>query len=218
MTQDEIFNEIIEIEKKYEENNYNGIKNSLHNYKIIDGNIPVLLSSPHSVKQMRNNNEKSEEKLTGALTEYICMKTNAYGIVRLYNSFDDPNYENEGIGLEYKNEIIKLVKNKNIKYLIDIHGCQDIYDFDIDIGTNDGMNITTAKNELNFIQKQLSNIGIVSIDNIFKASNNVTISNYIHSKLGIPCFQLELSQKVRYEETKKLLDDLEIIIKSLIKK
>lgn len=212
MIQDEILNEIIDIDKTYEQNNCNGIKIGECNYKIIEGNIPILLSAPHSVKQIRNNKEKSEEKLTGAIVEYICKKTNAYGIIRTYNALDDPNYQNEGTGLKYKNAIIDLIKTNNIRYLIDIHGCRDIYDFDIDIGTNDGKNIGMGKEELRFIQEQLSNIGIITIDNTFKASNDVTISNYIHSKLGIPCFQLELSQRVRYSEIKKLLDALEIII------
>lgn len=129
---------IIELEEKYESNQYNGINNGNSNFKIIYGTIPIILSAPHSVNQYREERIKGADKLTGAIVEYLCAKTGSNGIIRTYNFNDDPNYKNNGESLKYKKEILGLIKEKNIAILIDVHGCKDNHGFDIELGTNYG--------------------------------------------------------------------------------
>ena len=75
---------------------------------------------------------KKAEIHTGGITEYLCKKCNCYGIIRNYNELDDPNYDNFGVGLAYKEQILKIVKEKNIKLVLDIHGCNSQHNFDFD--------------------------------------------------------------------------------------
>lgn len=73
-----------------------GVDAGSDNFKIIKGDMPILLSAPHAVKQIREGKIKEEDRLTGAIVEYLCIKTGTNGIVRTYNHNDDPNYENTG--------------------------------------------------------------------------------------------------------------------------
>ena len=195
--EENIFNIIKEDNKKYEKNDYNGNMTSTKNYKIIPGKIPILLSAPHSVKQVRNKEIKWEDALTGGIVEYLCDTTNTFGIIRTCNLNDDPNYNDDSISLQYKYEINNLINENNIIYLFDIHGCSNKYDFDIAIGTNNGNNLSCDKEEFNNIKTLLSNDFSVSIDTKFKASKPYTISNYNHNFSNITCIQLEVIKKVR---------------------
>ena len=49
---------VFNMNRKYEINNFNGLYNGITNLKIVYGNLPILLSAPHSVKQVRNNEMK----------------------------------------------------------------------------------------------------------------------------------------------------------------
>ncbi len=198
---DSIFNIIKEDNKKYEKNDYNGKMTSTKNYKVIQGKIPILLSAPHGVKQVRNKKIKWEDAMTGGIVEYLCDTINAFGIIRTCNLNDDPNYNNDSLSLQYKNEINNLIEKNNIVYLFDIHGCSNKYGFDIAIGTNDGNNLSCNKEEFNNIKSILATDFSVAIDTKFKASKPYTISNYIHNQSNITCIQLEISKKVRESPT-----------------
>ena len=83
---------VFNMNRKYEINNYNGLYNGITYLKIVYGNLPILLSAPHSVKQVRNNKIKKSDGLTGAIVEYLAKLSDTYGITRICNLLDDPNY------------------------------------------------------------------------------------------------------------------------------
>lgn len=184
---------------------------------MIDGNIPILLSAPHAVKQYREGKIKSEDKLTGAIVEYLCEKTGASGIVRVCNYRDDPNYENSGESLKYKKTILEWIKEKDIAILIDVHGCTDRHGFDIEFGTNYGKNINQDTSYTEILKNEFAKIGKVVIDKEFKSARDTTVSSFINKNSGIPCIQIEISTKFRKEGENliKLLGTFENAIKKL---
>lgn len=206
---------IIELEEKYSENNYNGIDNGKCNFKIIQGEVPILLSAPHAVKQYRDGKIKAEDRFTGAIVEYLCEKTGVNGIIRVYNDSDDPNYENNGSSLKYKEAILDLIKEKDIVLLIDLHGCKDTHGFDIELGTNYGENINYDEKYLDILRNNFSTLGKIVVDNKFCAIRNTTVSNFINKKSNIQCVQMEISKRFRNDNLLKLLDVFEIIIKEI---
>lgn len=214
---DEIIRTIINLEKKYVINQYNGIDSGTGNIKIMNGTIPIILSAPHAVKQTRNGTIKKEDVLTGAIVEYLCKKTGVNGIIRSCNYNDDPNYYNEGQSLKYKDAILECIKRKNIAILIDIHGCSNKHEFDIELGTNNGKNINQNTELLEILNNEFSKISKVSIDEKFRASKSTTVSNYINTRSGIPCIQMEISSALRKEKNSliKLLSAFEYIIESI---
>lgn len=217
MNNEDIIKKIEQLNEKYLKNNQQGAREEELNFKIIKGTEPIILSAPHAVRQNPGDRLKAAEKYTGAIVEYLCEKTGAYGIVRIANLGDNPNNENVGYGLKYKQAISQLIEEYNIKCLIDFHGCKDIYGFDFDIGTCYRENINNKENYLRVIEKSLEKIGIVTIDEKFKANREVVISNYISKKNKIACFQIEISKKLRgsNQELIQLLNQLEVMIKDL---
>lgn len=194
-----------------------GISGEDNNFKIINGDIPILLSAPHAVKQIREGKVKLEDALTGAIVEYLCVNAGTNGIVRTYNSNDDPNYENTGKALQYKKAILKCISEKNIPILLDVHACKDCYGFDIELGTNYGENINNDEEILEILKSEFSKIGRVVVDEKFKASKSTTVSNYINKNSDILCVQIEISKKFRRENEDliKLLNTFESIINKL---
>lgn len=194
--------EIELLDKKYQANQYNGnkINHTNHHYTVISGEIPILLSAPHAVNQGRDGKIKKADIHTGGITEYLCKKCNCYGIIRNYNELDDPNYDNFGVGLAYKEQILKIVKEKNIKLVLDIHGCNSQHNFDFDIGTNNKKNLNGQEKIVKILKDTLNTIGKTEIDNYFKASLDGNISKYISHNSNIPSIQLEISSKFRTEK------------------
>jgi len=205
---------IDELNKKYEENDFNGIYQGICNLKIMKGSIPILLSAPHAVMQVRNGIFKRCDGLTGGIVEYLKDSKDTFGITRVHNLLDDPNYYNYGVSLLYKQAIVKLINEYNIKYLLDIHGCSDNHDFSIDIGTNNGRN-TNNSQDIDVLLEYFSSLGKVMIDNKFKASLSGNISRYVHEVTNIPCFQIEISSDLRFNKTDELINAFEMIIDEL---
>lgn len=54
MNNDETIKYIKKLNEKYRENNCNGIPSNIFNFEILQGNVPILLSAPHAVRQTRN--------------------------------------------------------------------------------------------------------------------------------------------------------------------
>ena len=203
--------DVFELNKKYEMNNYRGFSGKISNLQIIKGNIPILLSAPHSVKHQRRNIIKKADGLTGGIVEYLSIYNDVFGLTRTFDFRDDPNYYNDGYSLKYKEEIIRIINEYAIKYLFDIHGCSNRYNFDIDIGINNYKNITN-KDDVDIIVSHLSKLGKVMIDSKFNASRDEIISKYIHELTGIPCFQIEINHEIRYNKTYELLDSFNELI------
>lgn len=193
-----------------------GISTGNNNFKIINGTIPIILSAPHAVKQNRNGIIKEEDKLTGAIVEYLCMKTGANGIIRTCNCDDDPNYENKGKSLKYKETILNIAKQRNIKLLMDIHGCTNKHGFEIEFGTNYGENVNHDNTYLEIFEKEFSKIGKVSIDKKFMAKNEGTVSRFINKNSKIECIQIEISAKFRKEQLVEMLEIFENAINKCI--
>ena len=207
--------EVFNLNKKYEENDCHGIYQGINNLKIIYGNIPILLSAAHSVKHVRNGLFKNSDGLTGGIVEFLANYHNAFGITRVHNMLDDPNYYNYGISQMYKEKCLELIRNYEIKYFFDIHGCSNNHFFKIDIGTNNGLNIN--KDILDLLIKYFNKLGKVTIDNNFKASRSSNISKYLHEQTGISCYQIELCNELRFNKINEtiiafneLIDEIKI--------
>lgn len=80
------------LNEKYEANDYHGIKGEATNYRVILGKVPILVSAPHAVRQLREGMLKERDGMTGGIVEYLCEELGVFGIVRIWEAGDDPNY------------------------------------------------------------------------------------------------------------------------------
>ncbi len=181
------------------------IKDSIY-YK--EGTIPILLSSPHTMEQIKEDgNIKLPEPFTKAINMYISNTLDTYSIIKINDTGIDPNSETEE---EYKNKILDIIKDNNIKLVIDIHGASINREFDIELGTlnNLSADYSTIK-ELKeaFIEHGITNI---EINNPFKGGG---ITKTIYGNTNIDVIQIEINRKYRNIEN---LEKIETLIESII--
>lgn len=177
-----------------------------NNREIILWTIPVIFSAPHAAPQTRDWERKPCDEFTWEIVRQLCEKTWAYGIIRIENRDDDPNFYNDWLSWEFKEEVISLINNYWIKYWFDIHGCKDDLWFSIDIWTNYWENINQNIDFLVNLQKILSNkFWRVAVDELFDAGKSEIVSTYISKKVSCPYIQLELCRALR-EDTEYLLN------------
>lgn len=132
---------IMELNRRYEANDCHGERKEGENFEIFRGNLPVIVSAPHAVKQWRNGREKNRDALTGGIVEYLVGKFGVYGITRIWEEKDDPNYGEDVWSREYRQRVGEMVNEVGAKIMFDIHGCRNRHGFDIDIGINGGKNL-----------------------------------------------------------------------------
>lgn len=181
-------------------------------YEVIEGNIPILISAPHSVRQLRNGKIKGKDLNTGPIVIEIANQTKCFAIYKLFNNQDDANYDIEKN--DYKEEVLKIISENNIKLFLDIHGAKDTNEFDIDIGT-DNYNNLNGKREVikKFIQVCNKNgIDNIGIDKKFKANTLHTITKTVAVNTNIPCMQIEITKKYRIIDD---IENMEKVIKSI---
>lgn len=201
-------------ETQFIDNNYFGTSKKDYEYK--KGNIPVLISAPHTVKQMRNGEYKKADIYTGALVKTLHDATGAHVIYKTSTNGDE-NYTTEDT--MYRKKIKEIVENNHIKIIIDLHGMSADKDSDIDIGTGGHIhgNLLGKKNILSIVKKSLDDVNY-TVNKYFAAGSNKTISSYCSSTLGIPTLQIEVNGKYRSSDSENftyMANNLEEMINDL---
>lgn len=171
--------------------------------RVINGNIPVLLSAPHVFSHRRPSltmSYKWGENLTDEIVEGICTRTGAWGVIQSEETPFDPNWhklkENP-----YKWVVKDIVEKGNIKSFIDIHGLNDEneYDFGIYYPSRFFKSISLSKeiaNVLNQGKLRGSNICIFRLVDDFQE----TLGEYVADKLRVPSVQIEIARYIREDE------------------
>ena len=185
--------EILGLEADFANNEYFGTNVwTEEKYRVLSGNVPVLISAPHSVNQIRGEDVRDAEKYTGALTRYLCNATSSFGIFQIF-THADPNTDEENA---YKNAVVNLVNAYNIKLLIDIHSSTFFFFFDIDVVTNKRQTLI-GKDDLYTKLKQFGIMHGAKIDennepNKEKENEIIMVTSLI---CGIPAMRLVINNK-----------------------
>ncbi|NLE31187.1 hypothetical protein GX618_02850 [Candidatus Dojkabacteria bacterium] len=171
--------------------------------RIINGNIPVLLSAPHVFSHRRPSltmSYKWGEKLTDEIVEGICTRTGAWGVIQSEETSFDPNWhklkENP-----YKSVVNDIVQKEKIKRFIDIHGLKDEYEYDFGIyyPSKFFKSISLSKEiakVLNQGKLRGSNICIFRLLDDYQE----TLGEYCANKLRVPSVQIEIARYIREDD------------------
>lgn len=214
----EALRRILVLDQRYEVNDCFGQEGEGCNFEVYEGNVPVLVSAPHAVKQLREGRIKRQDGLTGGIVEYLIEEYGLYGITRLWSVEDDPNFADDERSVAYRDKVAEIVDEVGIKWTFDIHACRDAYGFDMDVGINGGGNLACDREEVERMVDFWREEGLdVRIDAKFKAAWSNTVSNYVHRKTGVNCVQLELAEGVRRgdEKMEKFLRGFEKVLELL---
>lgn len=188
-----------------------------NNIKVIEGKNKILVSAPHSVLHMRENNIRPREIKTGVMVKTLANKCHVYGIYKLKKELNDANWDKV---CRYKEKVKNIVSKEKIKAVIDLHGMAAYRKQDICIGINNGKNIYGYDNIVKVMVRVFKKNGFknVTIDEPFNAKYEYCVSNYIARECNIPTFQIEINLKYRskrYKESERynqLIDALVEII------
>lgn len=179
-------------------------------FTVIEGSVPILLSAPHTVKQVRSDGSiKQAEPFTRALAFYLQEKLDCFCIVKNKDTGLDPNRANDD---DYKKELVKIINTKNIKLVLDFHGASKDREFDVEIGTLDGVSVDSTV--INDLEKIFLKNGISKIEynNPFKGGG---ITKRVHTSTNAEAIQIEINRNYRdlnIDNFKKLCDAVEEFI------
>ena len=174
-----------------------------------EGNKKIILTSPHTMKQIKSDGTiKLSEPFTKAINMYISNKLNTYSLIKINDTGIDPNSETEE---EFKIKLLKIIKDNDIKLVIDIHGASSDRPFDVEFGTLN--NLSADYSIIKELKEAFEENGInnIEINNPFKGGG---ITKYIYGNTEIDVIQIEINGNYRNPENG---DKIILIVNSLIK-
>ncbi|WP_108669425.1 hypothetical protein [Peribacillus acanthi] len=192
------YNQIIKREEEFRNEHI-----SANNFLILKGNLPVMVSAPHAVKQIRNGRVKQSESYTGVIAELLHENGSIHSIIKTRNNNDDANYDKNCL---YKLELIKYIKNQNIKFLLDLHIMNESYKNSIEIATGYGENIQKNYSVVDTIIKVAKSLGFNDFANDyhFKADNPNCVAAFVSKHCKIPAIQMEINwREINAEKNRK---------------
>ena len=167
------------------------------------GVIPVMITAVHTMKQLRKDGTtKLSEPFTKGIARYVANESGASYFIKL----KDTNIDSNSTKLdEFKKELLRYIKDNNIRLLIDLHGADIKRDFDVEFGTLNNLSVdfsTVRELEDAFILNGVKN---VNYNNIFKGGG---ITQFVFANTDIDVIQIEINKKYRdidnYENMEKV--------------
>ena len=174
-------------------------------YIIKKGTIPILFTAPHTMKQIREDGSiKLSEPYTKAIALYLNKHFNVNSMIKINDTGIDANRDNRD---EFKIELLRFIKNNNIKLVIDLHGSAKSREFDIEFGTLN--NLSADFSTIKELEEAFTENGISNIihNDPFKGG---AITSYIYGLKDVDVIQVEINGKYRDYNN---LDELEKLIK-----
>lgn len=173
-----------------------------------DGVIPIIFTAVHTMEQTRKDGSlKYSEPFTKGIALYVANKLDAFYYVKLSDTGIDSNSKVED---EFKINLLKIIKENNIKLLIDLHGARADREFDVEFGTLD--HLTVDFSTIKELDDAFKEVGITRIayNDPFKGGG---ITQYIYKNTDIDIIQIEINQNFRMIEN---IDKIEKICIALI--
>ena len=175
----------------------------LGDYTILKGSIPILFSASHTMYQKREDGTiKLKEPYTKAIALYLNKHCNTYSIVKNTDTGTVSNSDNYD---KYNIEMRRLIKENNIKLVIDLHGASKDRDFDIEFGTLNNLSVdysTIKELEEAFTENGINNI---NYNNPFKGG---AITQGIYALDNVDAVQIEINGKYRDYNSLEFLENL----------
>ncbi len=204
---------VIEYEEKFKLNNKKG-DFELPEFSFYKGDIPIIVTAPHTVKTINDKEEvKLEEFYTGATALLLRELTGSSVWVR--NNYPHTSYINPTMNIY--NELYRYILDNDIQYLTDIHGASNPNlekkknMFRVAIGF--GRNLELVNGDVNFknniikafannglsgkMPKEYGDFDVVRFNSMFQATSPKTISRCVHDVCEIPTTQFECTADYR---------------------
>ena len=113
---------------------------------------------------------------------------------------EDPNNDD---GTQYKAFLKKVVKENNIRFILDLHGSDSHRPYKVNIGIiNNAVTLCSCPTYRHLIQEAFSGFEARVFNQNFPAHGKGTITYFAKNTLGIEAAQIEINAKYRIVESK----------------
>ena len=184
-------------------------------HRLYPGKGAVLVSAPHSVTQWRNGAEKAAEPHTGSLALLLHEELGCPVIVKTGNCSDDANYDPVS---SYREELVTYVKEKGIRFVIDLHQLAAHREMMVNLGTAGMKNLPEPRYRI-LAEESFAAAGLtpLTVDTPFGAFHPYTVSAYLAAACGISCLQIELNSSLLRGEGQRI-DQVYGALRALIRR
>lgn len=174
-----------------------------HDYIIQKGTLPILFTAPHTMKQIQKNGiVKANEPYTKAIALYLHQHCNVSAMVKIKDTGIDANRDNRD---EFKTKLLRLIKNNQIRLVIDLHGAAKTRDFDVEFGTLN--NLSADFSTIKELAEAFTENGIMNVkfNDPFKGG---AIAKYVCGLKDVDVIQVEINGKYRDYQQLNYLEQL----------
>ena len=174
----------------------------------------ILLSAPHAVSQLRDGVTKFAEVETYNLIEVVKELTGASIIAKTCNLGDDANFDETS---SYRDKIADMIKQKKIKYILDIHNLNLKRSQTINLGTNNGLNLGGNFTLLKRIQQIFEKNNLETTEDYPFYAGARTISSYFAKNYNVFCLQIEINSRLykNPQDVKNLVETLAEVVRCI---
>ena len=161
-------------------------------YIIKKGSIPILFTAPHTMEQVSTDGvKKLSEPYTKAIALYLNKYFDVNTMVKINDTGSDSNKDNRD---EFKRELIRFVKDNNIRFVIDLHGSSIDRDFDVEFGTMN--NLSADYSTIKELSEAFTENGITNVkyNDPFKGG---AITQYLYGIQDVDVIQIEINRRFR---------------------
>jgi hypothetical protein len=178
-------------------------------YLRISGEIPLLITTPHAVPHDRGHVRlKEQDNNTDFLATELCKNLNCYGLIPLKPLADpnklskplrkiDPPVWKDTKEVSFFLEAERVIKDRTIEFLLDIHGMVDSYEDSAVIGT---AGVKTKYIWTEELKEYFDKCGIRTAINFTQSVNgkrsNFSGGDFVRN-ISIPGLQLEIKRAYR---------------------
>lgn len=170
-------------------------------YGYVQGTIPILISAPHGAKHYRTKEHrwKEEDAYTSSLAVELGRLTGAHVLFLKNRAPEDPNND---AGTRYKEFLKKVVEERRIKFVLDLHGAARMQPFKIDVGILKPGEAISCPTYKPIIHSVFRGFQPEMFNRRFTANGSGTITCFARRTLGIEAAQVEINARYRIVESK----------------
>lgn len=180
-------------------------------FNFVNHNSPILVTAPHSCAMIKEGKECYKETFSGALAKTLSDGFKLSGCFKVKPTTYDSNDE-------YVRYVSQIVKDNNVKLVLEFHIMNPVRYEDVSIVTNQGYSIDNNFELISIILKSflLNKFAKISLDYPFNAFNLSSSVSCIHKNTEVPALQIILNQRLfkNKRSVKRLLKAItEILMK-----
>ena len=189
---------------RFSVNDYRGLPDAPP-FELIEGELPVVVSAPHAVTQLRDGRVKPSDDFTGALALAVARIAGCSAFVAVRYDACDPNWD-PFEQCSYKKALAKAVRKLGAAIVFDMHGVPAASPDAIEVGSADGGTVAgmpgadefacgfLRERLAGFLSKQGKTV-VLNARHAARGSN--TVANAISRECDVVALQFEIATPFR---------------------